>query len=130
MYIYDIGYYSHEESDNVQFYHEQKFSKKEFEDARKQSFRHPGIEDSVNIVIKAAINMLKNQKIGKRGIITFQDIFHDVAEELTRNFGFRRVDFTARFNAFGWANILDKKDWEDDRDEQLNLLTEKLMESK
>lgn len=107
MHIYDIGYYSHEESDNVQFYHEQKFVKKEFED----------------IVIKAAISVLKNQKIGKSGIITFQDIFHDVVEELVRNFGFKKVEFDAKFNAFGWANIFDEKDWEDDRDEQLDLLT-------
>lgn len=111
MYIYNIGYNSYEESEDVQLYHEQKFSKKEFE----------------NIVIKATINVLKSRKIKKGEHVTFQRILHCVVKELIRNVGFKKVEFTAGFNVFGWANILDKKDWEDDRDEQLKLLTKDII---
>ncbi len=107
IYIYNIGYYSYEEIENVQLYHKKRFNKKEFE----------------NIITKATINLLKKHEIKKDKYITFQDILDSIIEELIKNFGFKKVKFTAEFNVFGWANILDEKDWKYDRNEQLNLLT-------
>jgi len=49
-------------------------------------------------------------------------------EELTKNFDFKRVKFMSEFNVFGWADILDEKDWGSDRDEQLNRLTKSIKE--
>ncbi len=112
MYIYDVGYHTYEESDHVQLYHKKEFNKKEFED----------------IVIKATIDVSKKQKVKKGETITFQSILIDVIEELTKNFDFEEVEFTSQFNVFGWADILDEKDWERDRDEQLNKITKSIKE--
>jgi len=110
MHIYELGYHSYEESQYTQLYHEKKFNQNEFE----------------KIICQAAANILKGYKIRKGERISFQDINFSVAEELIKNFGFKKVNFAATFNVFGWANILDEKDWEHDRDEQLNLLTKSL----
>ena len=114
MYIYSMGYHTYEESDNIQLYHEKKFSKKKFED----------------IVTKATVNVLKEPEFKKDKHISFQDIIYDIAEELIKNFGFKEVKFTADFNIFGWANILDEEDWKRDRDAQLKLLTKAIQKLK
>lgn len=110
MYIYNVGYHSYEESEYVQLCHTKKFNKKEFE----------------KIVTKATVNILKEYKIKKGEKLSFQDILHEVVRELIKNFGFEEIKFTSEFNVFGWANILDEKDWKHDRDEQLKLLTKLL----
>ncbi len=107
MYIYNIGYHTYEESESVQLYHEKKYTKEEFESIT---------TEAVGRVLKAV----------SKDKVTFQSILFDVVEELTKNFGFTRVKFTSEFNVFGWADILDGKDWEDDRDEQLKTLTDNL----
>jgi hypothetical protein len=112
MYIYDMGYYTYEESDYHQICHEQKYNDKEFEE----------------IVIKAAINILKEKETKKEERISFQDILHDVVEELIKNFGFKEVKFTVRHYIFGWPNILDEKDWKGDRGKELNQLTKRIKE--
>lgn len=107
MHLYNIGYSTYEESDCIQLYHKKKFSKKEFE----------------KIAAEATINVLKEYKTEKDEQITFQEIFHSVIEELIKNFGFKEVKFASQFNVFGWADILNEKDWEHDRGKQLNFLT-------
>lgn len=59
----------------------------------------------------------------KRFSKSFEYILYDVVEELIKNFGFKEVKFTSQFNVFGWPDILNEKDWENDRGEQLNRLT-------
>ena len=34
------------------------------------------------------------------------------------------MEFDSEFNVFGWADILDKKDWRHNRDKNLNKLTD------
>ncbi len=106
-YIYNIGYGTCEESDYFQLCHEIKYSQREFE----------------KIIVKIVMKEFKGHKVEKDEKISFQDILYRLVEELTKNFGFKRVKFTAEFNVFGWANLLDKKDWEEDRNIQLNMLT-------
>jgi len=106
MYIYNIGYHTYEENEYVQLYHKKKFSKKEFE----------------NIIIQITKNILKNKT--KKEHLCFQDILPEVIEELIKEFDFKEIKFDAEFNVFGWADIFDKMDWENDRDEQLNRFTE------
>lgn len=116
MHIYNIGYNSYEESEYVQLYHEKKFSQKEFE----------------NIVIEAVVSVLKKYKELKNSSVedsrlksrtTFQNMLFSVIEMLVKKFGFKEVKFIGKFDVFGWADILDENDWEDNRDEQLNKLT-------
>lgn len=109
QYFYDLGYYSYEENGACQLYHYKKFSQRDF-------------EKFVALATSQAIK--EHQPSNER--ITFQDILHSVEFLLIKKFGFKKVKFTAKFNTFGWADILDEKDWGSDRDEQLNRLTEAL----
>jgi hypothetical protein len=106
MHIYNVGYGTREESDYFQLCHKQKFSKGEFE----------------LIVAAAVTKVLKGMKPKERRKATFQKILYSVVDGLTKE-GFTRVKFDAEFDVFGWAEILDEKDWAIDRDEQLNFLT-------
>ena len=106
-YIYNIGYSTYEESEYYQLYHKRRYSQEEFE----------------KIVVKAVMNWFKEYEVKKDEKTSFQDIIFSLIEELTKNFGFKKVDFTAEFSVFGWANLLDKQDWEEDRDKQLKMLT-------
>ncbi len=106
MHIYNIGYGTCEESDYIQIYHKQKFTKSEFE----------------TIVAGVVIKVLRGMKPMERKRVTFQKILYPVLQELTKK-GFSRVKFDAEFDVFGWARILDENDWGTDRDEQLNFLT-------
>ncbi|MCX6815201.1 MAG: hypothetical protein NTY20_06145 [Candidatus Aenigmarchaeota archaeon] len=74
------------------------------------------------MVVAATINILKSKK-EEYFDLSFEWLLSDVVKELVKSFGFVRVEFDARFEVFGWADIADEKDWEHDRDEQLNLLT-------
>ncbi len=106
-YIYNIGYSTYEESEYYQLYHKRRYSQEEFE----------------KIVVKAVMNWFKEYEVKKDEKISFQDIIFSLIEELTKNFGFKKVDFTAEFSVFGWANLLDKQNWEEDRNKQLKMLT-------
>lgn len=105
MHIYNFGYYSHEESEYIQLYHKNKFSKQEFEE----------------IVMTSAAKIIDK---GSNKNISFQDIFLDVIDDLIKNYGFKKVDFDAEFSIFGWPSILDKNDWEGQRDELLDKLAD------
>jgi len=101
MYIYNLGYYSHEESEYTQLSHKDKFTQKEFE----------------GFVMKASAKIIKESNDKK---LTFQDIFSGVVEELVKSYGFTEVKFDAEFSAFGWADILDKNDWKSEREKSLD----------
>ena len=113
--IYNIGYYSHEESSYVQLIHDQKYSETEFK----------------NIIFKAVENVLRKMKDKEIELIplyfSFQSIFDNVIEELINSFGFRKLEYTASWDCFGWPSILNEKDWPNDR-ESLKELTEYLHE--
>lgn len=108
MYLYNLSYDTYEESEYIQLSHKHKYSDKEFK----------------KIVRTATNNIITKIKTKENKRISFQDIIEDVAEELIKNFGFKRVKFDAEFSIFGWADILDKSDWKEVRDEELNKLTD------
>ena len=110
MSFYDVGYDTYEESEHIQLAHEKVFSQDEFD----------------KLVIQATIAVLKREKSLRKEHVSFQDILHDVVEELTMKRGFRRLKFDARFVVFGWPSIRDKTDWNHDREKQLDRLTDAL----
>src|SRR3989338_4213899 len=112
MHIYNIGYNTHEESANAQLLHEKKFSQQEFE----------------GMIAKIVAGELKDRKEPEEG--TFQYIFFEVAQGLVKRFGFRKVKFDASFCPFGWASILDEKDWKGDIGEELNWLAQAVKSNK
>jgi hypothetical protein len=105
MYIYNLGYYSHEESEYISLYHKDKFTQKEFEE----------------FVMNATFKIIEGSGDQE---LTFQDIFSEVVEELVKSYGFTEVKFDAEFSAFGWAHILDKDDWKAERGESLDKLAD------
>ncbi len=108
MNLYNLGYDTYEESEYIQLSHKHKYSDEEFK----------------KIVRTATTNVITKLEIKENERISFQDIIEDVAEELIKTFGFKRVKFDAEFSVFGWANILDKDDWKEVRGEELNKLTD------
>ena len=105
MHIYNLGYYSHEESEYIQLSHDNKFTQKEFEE----------------IVMNSAARIFDKESDKN---ISFQDIFLDVVDDLIKNCGFKKVDFEAEFSVFGWPHIMDKDDWKGERDKLLDKLTD------
>jgi hypothetical protein len=105
MYIYNLGYYSHEESEYIQLYHSDKFTQEQFEE----------------IIMKSVADIIGESKDKD---YTFEDIFTDVMEYLIKNVGFKKVKFDADFNIFGWPPILDKNDWKGERGELLDKLAD------
>ena len=101
MYIYNIGSFSYEESEYIQLYHKDKFTRKEFEE----------------IVMKSTAKIVEKEG-GKN--VSFEHILSDVVEDLIKNHGFTQVKFDAEFSVFGEANILGKNDL--DEGEQGELL--------
>jgi len=110
--LYNIGYGTHEESESTQMLHKRKFSKSELRD----------------IVAKATIEAAKEyfeSEFGSDEHLSFQQIYDSVIKQM-KKMGFKEAKFEAEFSIFGWPNLLDEKDWEGQRDENLDFLTKKL----
>jgi len=114
MEIYNIGYYTYEESDYAQLYHEKKFTKKELDE----------------IIFKASLSVIKKKMVLNHFIHNYSDIHSDVISVLCDNYGFKEVEYDMSWTCFGWASIFDNKDWESDRDNNLKNLTKYLNKAK
>lgn len=104
MYLYNIGYGSYDESQDVQMWHRDKLS-------------NQGLEQKVQIASINALNFaVKNQdKFFFDKGISFEDLFDRVIIEL-KKLGFVPVKFTARFGINGFHSIvgLEEDEWERD----------------
>ena len=101
-YLYNVGYYSHEESQYDQLSHTKKYTKEEFE----------------KLVLETILDILRSRD-DKESNISYQRINFEVIEKLIEKYGFKEVEFEGSFEIFGWANLLDKEDWKHDQDENL-----------
>ncbi|VVB76342.1 Uncharacterised protein [Candidatus Tiddalikarchaeum anstoanum] len=110
MNFYDIGYSTYEESEYKQLVHKVKYTQDEFE----------------NIITTIIADILKNDSTKDEE--SFQNIFYNVVEELVKNYGFKKLDFAARIDFFGWARILDETDWKGQRGNVLEKLTKDIKE--
>jgi hypothetical protein len=105
VYIYNLGYHSHEESEYVQLSHKDKFTQEKFEE----------------IVMTSAAKIIAESEDKDQ---TFQDIFSEVMADLIENYGFKQIKFDAEFSVFGWPKIMNKDDWKEDREELLDKLAD------
>ena len=101
-YLYNVGYYTHEESQYDQLSHTKKYTKEEFE----------------KFVLEIILDVLRSRD-DKESNFSYQRIHSEVIEKLVERYGFKEVEFEADFNIFGWANLLDEEDWKHDQDENL-----------
>jgi len=116
FHIYNVGYGTCEESEYIQWIHESKFTDKQLGD----------IVEEVIVAVLAKKADPKSQYKHVRSP-TFQHIMDDAEfekEMYTR--GFRKLEFEARFDVFGWSSALDQEDWKSHVDTEQRLLVGRL----
>jgi len=113
-YYYNIGWDSYEGGDYIQLAHEKRFTERELEEMIHKSFE--------NILRKMKSKECSDYPIS----LCVEYMLEYLGDELVENFGFQRLEFTAIWECFGWANILDEKHWADQRGEELTRLTKYL----
>jgi hypothetical protein len=111
-YLYRIGYGSMEESSFWEFSHSEKFSDDELAEV---------VENAIVDTIKGD----RDRHDGEDCNMTFQDVMENPSfiEQLEKR-GFTRVEYTAKFSAFGWTRCDDPDDWgqHTDSDEKAMML--------
>ena len=106
MYNYKFGYYSCEESEYFELSHEKKFSKEE-------------LTEIIAEICKGLINF-EERNFG------FQYLIESVREELINKYGFKEIGYEVKWDVFGWADLLDEKDWEESTNDTLKDLRKRL----
>jgi len=117
MYKYKIGYTSYEESSFAELEHEKQFTREEIRD----------------MVAEATVDNIKKLKaMPNEYTHSFKTIFsgdyenNTLADSLISLFGFKRIEYEQHFSVFGWPSIFYKNDWANDRDEDLDYITDKV----
>jgi len=109
-YIYNIGYYTCEGTENVQLLHEVKFTENQ-------------LRDIIHNATLKVLDKIRTGEIPKPPKYSFEMIFHNVIDELVKTYNFENIDFTASWDCFGWASLFNKNDFKYHRDESLKELT-------
>jgi len=117
MFKYKIGYSTYEESHYIELEHEQKFTHDEL----------------TKIIAEAAVAVVKTMVNDKDYVHSFQDVFSrcymdnkkaDIEGYLIKEKGFKLIEYAENWYTFGWASIFHKEDWKDNRDDDLNKITD------
>ena len=109
MYLYAVGYESHEDSASIEIWHERHFSKEEFE----------------GMVVDACPGAVREVKEDDGFLHNFTDIYEEVVAILIRDHGFVKVKYEVRVYPFGWPSIF-IRDWGNDPDPLLDRIRERL----
>lgn len=112
MYLYKIGYYSYEETDYAELKHEQSFSKSQI----------------TEMVAEAIIDIL-TRRTKDDYYHSYQDFHERVIKWLVEHKGFVEVEYDTVWSEFGWGSVFCGKDWDRDRDTELNRLAALLNEA-
>ena len=121
LYFYLIGYGSYEDSGQVMLSHEKKFTKKRLRDM------------CMEMAPRAAKKFISGRKpkclggvcmYGSRKLedIRFSEFYLFIAEQLSIRKGFKVVEPCENFFMFGWPNIMDPKDWESQREKDMDVM--------
>jgi hypothetical protein len=116
MPLYRVGYSSYEECPQAIL-----FSHKEY---TQEEFRVLVLDETV-AAVKA--RKVRKEDEGSSYLHGFQDVYFDVAQALVAKHGFVMAEFKGEFWAFGWASMFDKSDWKDQRDDDLDAITDRLL---
>ncbi len=122
MYVYQVGYYTHEESPRYNLTHEVKYSKKQFDDMV--------IDIMSDLAIKVPITTFDFDDGSKSEdrFDSVENILTETIEILKSNSGFKDLIITSSFTPFGWASINDKTDWRGQRGKDLDKITKRVKE--
>ena len=119
MNIYQVGYYSYEESPKFLLKSEKLYTKKQFDDLVSDCYK------------KAYLNIRKDFESDDNidhMLSQVEDFLEEVIKILKNEFGFETFNPVCNFMPFGWASVTDYKDWKDDikSDTQLKLIRDKI----
>lgn len=106
MYYYQVGYNSYEECPSYTLMSKTLYNQEEF-------------DELISNVFIEVYN--KNKKLYR-----IDTLLTNVLELLVEKYNFIAPKVECNFSPFGWASIIDKNDWNHDRDKQLTLITNKL----
>ena len=112
IFYYQIGYYTEEESDFTVLMHTEEFSSQDISDM---------VKDAI-VTLYSELFTMRRQRIPLVSL-SFKDIYHGTLGDPTKNLiswlidnkGFQPLNFTLKWHTFGWADVLDEKDWIDYR---------------
>jgi len=121
LYSYEIGFWTHEESDYTTLLHEKKFTEDEMIDMIAEAIveindKDKFVHDMTHIDISEEEKedmwkeLKKQEEYHKRE--WFEDIYPIVISYLIENKGFKSSSVDMRLDFFGWANPQDKDSWE------------------
>jgi len=112
-YNYVVGYDSYEEAPQTQLTNEKEYTQEQFDDL---------VSDCFARAFKA------KGKIKHDFQANVDHLIDDAIKILEEEFGFERPAVQATFSPFGWASVVDDKDWEGhvDSDKQLQLIRSKI----
>jgi hypothetical protein len=108
MHVYEVGYWSHEESPRYLLYSDKKFTKKQF-------------DDLVSDCFKVAYQNKNNDS----NHVNVEELLSE-AVEILKGFGFKEYETTASFIPFGWACVKNNEDWKEGEDSELKLIRDKI----
>jgi hypothetical protein len=111
MFLYRVGYTSYEECPQVALCHERRIDSKEFE------------EMCLSCAVDAAKEMIAKDEY----VHNFSHLYDRVVYLMVVRHGFAAAEYAGDFRPFGWPSVFDKDDWEKDRDEDLDKLTDRLL---
>ena len=111
--IYELSYGSYEDSERYLLQKERKLGDRPFDD------------DVHEATLKVIKEKMTDGKVSKYEL-HFDSLIDPVKNKLVEDYGYTEILPDATFNIFGWASVVEKDDWEYDRDEKLNKLTDYL----
>ncbi len=113
IFYYQIGYYTEEESDFTVLTHTEQFSEQDISVMMQEAI----------VALYPELDVIREQKVSLFPI-SFKDIYYgdlwrnptkNLIDWLLDNKGFQRLNYTSKWRTFGWADVLDEKDWYDYR---------------
>jgi len=119
MNIYQVGYYSYEESPKYLLKSEKLYTKKQFDDL---------VSDCYQKAYLISKKDFEKDKILDNMLLQVEDLLEEVIKILKNDFGFETFNPVCEFMPFGWASVTDYEDWKDDikSDTQLKLIRDKI----
>ncbi len=119
MNIYQVGYYSYEESPEYLLKSEKLYTKKQFDDLVSDCYK------KAYLTIKKDFEKDENLE---NMLSKVEHFLEEVIKILKNDFGFKTFNPVCDFMPFGWASVTDYEDWRDDTksDTQLKLIRDKI----
>jgi hypothetical protein len=116
VYLYRVGYGSYEDSEYFELMHADKLS---------CEYLHKVVVQCINGVLKDIISGKIKICLMEDGV-SYEDINEDVINKMIQFYGFKKVEYQAKWSVFGWPSITCDKSWGEQRGDVLIRVTEEI----